>query len=279
MLFAPDINPVAVSIGPFFGFGPLKVHWYGLMYLFGFGGAWWFASYRAGRSGSGWNNQQISDLIFYGALGVILGGRIGSILFYNFSYYAANLVEIFFIWRGGMSFHGGLIGVLVALWLYARHNQRSFLAVGDVVAVLTPIGLFFGRIGNFINQELWGKAADVPWAMVFKTGGPIPRHPSQLYEAMLEGLVLFVVLLLFSLKPRPVGATSGLFLLGYGLFRFAVEFVREPDAHIGYLAFNWLTQGQLLSLPMILFGGGLIGWVYKARPPTPSGPAQTSNNK
>ncbi|MDH5648208.1 MAG: prolipoprotein diacylglyceryl transferase [Gammaproteobacteria bacterium] len=256
MINAPAIDPVA------FGIGPLKVHWYGLMYLFGFAGAWLVGGYRAGRQEAGWEKQEISDLVFYFAIGAILGGRIGYILFYNLGHYLSNPIEIFYIWAGGMSFHGGLLGAISAMWLYGRHTQRTFFAVTDFAAVLTPIGLFFGRIGNFINQELWGRVTDGPWGMIFKTGGPLPRHPSQLYEATLEGVALFVILWVFSNKARPIGFRSGLFLCGYGVFRFLVEFARQPDVHIGYLAFNWFTMGQLLSLPMILFGIWLIWRSY-----------------
>ena len=260
MLPYPNINPVAVQIGP------LKVHWYGIMYLIGFGTAWWLGLRRANRPDSGWNSQQIGDLIFYGALGAVLGGRIGYVLFYDLQLYLAEPLRIFEVWEGGMSFHGGLIGVLVAMALYKRHIGKSFFEVTDFVAPLVPIGLGAGRLGNFINGELWGKVSNVPWAMVFPGGGPLPRHPSQLYEAFLEGLVLFTILWLFSRKPRPQMAVSGLFLLCYGLFRFAVEFVRVPDAQLGYLAFGWVTMGQVLSTPLIFGGAALLWWAYgKAR--------------
>lgn len=259
MLIAPDIDPVAI------GMGPVKIHWYGLMYLVGFTGGWALGAQRAKRLGAGWKPLEVSDLLFYFALGVIVGGRFGYVLFYHPGYYATHPLEIFYIWTGGMSFHGGLIGVAVALGLYARHTQRAWLAVTDFVAPLVPIGLGAGRIGNFINQELWGRVTDAPWGMVFRTGGPLPRHPTQLYEFALEGLALFAILWLYSAKPRPTGAVSGLFLACYGVFRFLVELVRAPDAHIGYLAFGWLTLGQVLSLPMILAGIGLIAWAHKQR--------------
>jgi phosphatidylglycerol:prolipoprotein diacylglycerol transferase len=230
------------------------------MYLIGFLGAWWLGVYRAKRPGSGWRPEEIADLLFYGALGVILGGRLGYVLFYNLAYYLEHPVEMFYIWSGGMSFHGGLLGVIVAMWLYARRTQRAFFAVADFVALLTPLGLGAGRLGNFINHELWGRVTDVPWGMVFPGAGPLPRHPSQLYEFMLEGVALFIILWLYARRPRPTASVSGLFLLCYGAFRFLVEFAREPDAHLGYLAFDWVTMGQVLSLPMVLFGAGLIWW-------------------
>lgn len=259
MLAAPDIDPVAIQIGP------LAVRWYGLMYVVGFLGGWWLGVVRARRPGSGWRQEEIADLLFYVVIGVILGGRLGYVLFYNLPHYAAHPLEIFYIWQGGMSFHGGLLGVALALWLYARRSARPWLAVTDFLAPLAPVGLGPGRIGNFINQELWGKVTDLPWGMVFKHGGPWPRHPSQLYEAFLEGLVLFVLLWWYSARPRPTGAVSGLFLMGYGTFRFLVEFVREPDPQLGYLAWGWVTMGQALSLPMVLAGAALYAWAYRRR--------------
>ncbi|GAB4355089.1 MAG: prolipoprotein diacylglyceryl transferase [Methylohalobius crimeensis] len=259
MLPYPHIDPVAIQIGP------LKVHWYGLMYVIGFLGAWFLARWRAQRHD--WQNEAIDDLIFYGALGVVLGGRIGYMLFYNFPVLLQDPWSFFRVWEGGMSFHGGLLGVLAAMGWFAHKHRRSFFEVTDFLAPLVPVGLFFGRLGNFINGELWGKVTDLPWGMVFPTGGPLPRHPSQLYEAILEGLVLFTVLWIYSAKPRPKMAVSGLFLLLYGAFRFLVEFIREPDAHIGYLAFGWLTMGQLLSTPMILTGLLLLAFAYRRPSP------------
>jgi phosphatidylglycerol:prolipoprotein diacylglycerol transferase len=256
-MLAPDIDPVAISLGP------LKVHWYGLMYLVGFAGGWWLGTARARRPDSGWKSDEVGDLLFYIAVGVVLGGRLGYALFYNFAYYLKHPIEIFFIWTGGMSFHGGLIGVMVAMWLFGRRTRRPFFAVADFVAPLVPVGLGAGRIGNFINQELWGRVTDAPWGMVFKTGGPLPRHPSQLYEFALEGVVLFAILWWYSRRPRPTAAVSALFLICYGLFRFLVELVREPDAHLGYIAFGWLTMGQILSLPMLMLGGGLLAYAYR----------------
>jgi phosphatidylglycerol:prolipoprotein diacylglycerol transferase len=257
MLTYPEIDPVAIAIGP------LKIHWYGLMYLIGFAGAWWLMRLRAQAPKSGWSTEQVDDLLFYGALGVVAGGRVGYMLFYDFGALVENPLSLFFVWQGGMSFHGGLLGVLVALWAYARRETRSWLAVVDFVAPVVPIGLAAGRLGNFINGELWGKVSDVPWAMAFPSGGPEPRHPSQLYEFALEGVVLFLILWFYSRAPRPVGAVAGMFGLFYGAFRFLVEFVRMPDAHIGYLAFGWLTLGQVLSLPLILAGLYLLWAAYR----------------
>lgn len=258
MLTAPDIDPVAISLGP------LKIHWYGLMYVIGFLAGWWLGVVRARRPDSGWRATEVGDLVFYIALGAIVGGRLGYVLFYNPGYYLRYPLEILFIWEGGMSFHGGLIGVAVVMWLYARRTARPWLAVTDFIAPLAPIGLGAGRLGNFINHELWGKVTDLPWGMVFRNAGPFPRHPTPLYELFLEGVALFVILWFYSAHRRATGAVSGMFLLCYGVFRFLVEFVREPDAHIGYLAFGWVTMGQVLSLPMIAFGVWLM-WRARAR--------------
>lgn len=254
----PLIDPVALNLGP------LQIYWYGLMYLFGFVAAWGLARMRA--SSHGWQHNEIDDLLFYGALGVIIGGRLGYALFYDLAANLDNPINVLKIWQGGMSFHGGLIGVLVAFWWFARKTGKEFFQVSDFIAPMVPLGLFAGRIGNFINGELWGRVSDVPWAMVFPGGGPLPRHPSQLYQAMLEGLLLFILLWWFSSKPRPRMAVSGLFLTGYGVFRFLVEFVRVPDPQYGYLAFDWFTMGQLLCLPMIIAGSVMLWLAYQAKP-------------
>ena len=257
MLTYPNISPVAISAGPF------QVHWYGLMYLVGFLGGWWLGRLRTRRPGTGWQAVEIGDLLFYVALGVVLGGRIGYTLVYNFHGFIADPLVLFRIWQGGMSFHGGLVGVLIAMWLYARRTGRTFFQVTDYIAPLVPVGLGAGRLGNFINGELWGRPTDLPWGMVFPFVDTQPRHPSMLYEALLEGVVLFVILWVYSSRPRPTMAVSGLFLLCYGVFRFLVEFVRQPDAQIGYLAFDWLTMGHVLSLPMIVLGAAFLIHAYR----------------
>ncbi len=259
MLTYPKIDPIAVKLGP------VKVHWYGLMYLLGFVAFWLLGRYRARREDIVVRPEEVGDLLFYGMVGVILGGRLGYVLFYGTQGLLHDPLMIFRIWEGGMSFHGGLIGALTAGWIYQHRRGWGFLRTMDFVAPLIPPGLFFGRIGNFINGELWGKPTDLPWGMVFPGAGPEPRHPSQLYEAFLEGIVLFAVLWLFSSRPRPVGAVSGLFLICYGCFRFLIEFVRQPDPQLGYLALGWVTMGQILSLPMVLAGAGLVAWAYRRK--------------
>ncbi len=254
MIAYPDIDPVALALGP------LKIRWYGLMYLAGFAIAWLLARSRAKRPEFGWKLEWVDDLIFYSALGLILGARIGYMLFYGADTWLHDPVAILRIWEGGMSFHGGLLGVALCLWLYGRRIGKGFFEVSDFLAPLAPLGLFCGRMGNFINGELWGKATDVPWAFVV---GGVPRHPSQLYEGILEGFVLFAILWTYSSRRPPVKAVSGAFLLFYGLFRFAVEFVRVPDAQLGYLAFGWLTMGQVLSSPMIILGLILVLLAYR----------------
>lgn len=268
MLTYPDFDPVAVSFGPFhvggYTIGPLEVHWYGLMYLFGFMAGWVLANYRTRRSDNTWTKDQVGDLVFYVALGVILGGRIGYVLFYNFDKFLHNPVWLFEVWTGGMSFHGGAIGVLIAFWLLSRKFNKRFFDVSDFVVPFVPIGLAAGRLGNFINGELWGRPSHVPWAMIFPRDPlQVPRHPSQLYEFTLEGVVLFLVLWFYSAKPRPAGAITGLFGVGYAVARITCEFFREPDPQIGYLYGGWFTEGMLLSIPMFFIGLWLIIWAYK----------------
>lgn len=252
MIPLPQIDPIAFSLGP------LQFRWYGMMYLFGFLSGWWLGRVRAAKHLSRWTVSMVDDMVTYIIIGVVLGGRLGYILFYDLPYYASNPEQIFSIWNGGMSFHGGLLGVVIAMWLLARRFHMQFMDISDFVAPLIPPGLFFGRIGNFINGELWGSTTELPWGIVFPHAGPLPRHPSQLYEALLEGIILFGVLWWYSSSKRHRGAVSGMFALLYGLFRFSVEFIRQPDAQIGYLAFGWLTMGQVLCLPLILLGAWLL---------------------
>ncbi len=259
MLVHPQFDPVAVSLGP------IAIRWYGLMYLAAFGLFFFLGRYRAKRDPwRGVSYALIDDLLFFGVLGVVLGGRLGYVLFYKPGYYAAHPLEILAVWQGGMAFHGGFLGVLVAAWWVARRHRIGWLALTDFIAPLIPCGLAAGRMGNFINGELWGRASDVPWAMVFPQAGPVPRHPSQLYQFALEGLLLFAMLWLYSARRRPAGAVSGAFLLGYGVFRFAAEYFREPDNFLGLLAFD-LSMGQWLSLPMIAAGAGLFAWAHGRR--------------
>ena len=257
MLYYPHINPIAFRIGP------LKVHWYGLMYLVGFVAAWGLALYRARKPSSGWSTEQVSDLIFYGAIGVIVGGRLGYMIFYNLPNFIAHPWIVFQVWDGGMSFHGGMIGVGLATWVYSSRYQKRWMDVIDFSAPLVPIGLAAGRLGNFINGELWGRITTVPWGMVFPRAGPLARHPSQIYEFLLEGVLLFIILWCFSAKRRPPFAVTALFLLCYGIFRFIAEFFRQPDPQLGFIAFGWLTMGQLLSLPMIIVGSVTLWWAYR----------------
>jgi len=259
MLVHPQFDPVALSLGP------IAIRWYGLMYLVAFGLFFFLGRYRAKRDPwRGVSYALIDDLLFFGVLGVVLGGRLGYVLFYKPGYYAAHPLEIFAVWQGGMAFHGGLLGVLAAVWWIARKHGIRWLALTDFIAPLVPCGLAAGRMGNFINGELWGRPTDVPWAMIFFHGGPVPRHPSQLYQFALEGLLLFAILWLYSARQRPAGAVSGAFLLGYGVFRFAAEYFREPDNFLGLLAFD-LSMGQWLSLPMIAVGAGVLAWAYGRR--------------
>ncbi len=261
MLVHPQFDPVAIHLGP------LAVHWYGLMYLLGFVAFIWLGRKRLRvLNRPGWDDKMLDDLLFYGVLGVVLGGRLGQVLFYEPGYYFSNPLKIIAVWEGGMSFHGGFIGVMLAMALFAKRRKLSWLPLMDFIAPLVPIGLGAGRIGNFINGELWGRPTDVPWAMIFPQVDNLPRHPSQLYECALEGIVLFTLLWLYSRKPRPAGAVSGLFLIGYGSFRFIAEFTRNPDDGIfGYMTFG-VSMGQWLSLPMVLAGIGLIRWAYKKEP-------------
>jgi len=256
MFIYPDINPVAVKIGP------IKIYWYGIMYVVAFAMAWGLAVFRARKPGSGWSRHQITDLIFYCALGVIVGGRIGYMFFYNFSGFIHNPLTIFQIWDGGMSFHGGLIGVMISLIIFAKKTHRHFFAVWDFVVPLAPLGLAAGRLGNFINGELWGRITTIPWGMIYPQAGALPRHPSELYEFFMEGIVLFIIIWWYSAKPRPRMAVSGLFLICYGMFRFMLELFRQPDPQLGFVAFGWLTMGQLLSIPMILGGTILMYCAY-----------------
>jgi phosphatidylglycerol---prolipoprotein diacylglyceryl transferase len=259
MFVYPNPDPVALAIGP------LHVRWYGLMYLVGFLAAWWLGRRRAARPGSTWTPLDVDDLIFYLALGVILGGRLGWMLFYGTERLLADPASVVRIWEGGMSFHGGLVGVIVALVVFASRRGRSIVDVFDFTAPLPAIGFGAGRVGNFINGELWGKPTDVPWAVVVDG---VPLHASQLYEALLEGLVLFVIMWWFTAKPRARWAPSGLFLVCYGMFRIAIEFVRVPDENRGYLALGWVTMGQLLSLPMIVAGLWMLAVAARRRQPS-----------
>ncbi|MES2561097.1 MAG: prolipoprotein diacylglyceryl transferase [Pseudomonadota bacterium] len=258
MLVHPQFDPIAVQLGP------LAIRWYGLMYLVGFALLWWIGRRRiAAHPGGVWTRKDLEDGLFYGILGTILGGRLGYVMFYKLGDYLAEPWKIFYVWEGGMSFHGGMLGVIFALWLYARLHRQDWLAVTDFMAPLVPLGLAAGRLGNFINAELWGRATDVPWAMIFPNVDNLSRHPSQLYEFALEGVALFILLWWYSSKRPPRGAVSGLFLVGYGCFRFLVEFTREPDSYLGVLALG-LTMGQWLSAPMIALGAWMIAWSYRA---------------
>lgn len=248
MLVHPQFDPIALQLGP------IAIHWYGLMYLTGFALVWLLGTARIRKGLAPVNRQGLEDLIFYCVAGVILGGRLGYVLFYKPTYYLQHPVEVFYIWQGGMAFHGGLLGVLAAMALFAYKRKISFFTLSDFLAPLVPLGLAAGRLGNFINGELWGRASSMPWAMVFpQAQDGIARHPSQLYQMSLEGILLFIILWLYSSKPRATGKVSGLFLIGYGFFRFIVEFTREPDSFLGLLTAG-LSMGQLLSLPMILVG-------------------------
>ncbi|NQY03346.1 MAG: prolipoprotein diacylglyceryl transferase [Halieaceae bacterium] len=271
MLPYPDIDPVAVSLGP------VQVHWYGLTYLGGLAFAWWFARLRASKPGAVMAREQVDDLIFYAAIGIIVGGRIGYAFFYGWDQLVADPSWLLRVWQGGMAFHGGLLGVIAAMYLFARRHGIAFGAMLDFIAPLAPVGLGLGRLGNFIGQELWGRATDVPWAMVFpKDPLQLARHPSQLYQFALEGVLLFAVLYWFTARPRPTWSAAGVFAVGYGCVRFFVEFFREPDAHLGFQAFGWMTRGQMLCLPMIAAGVLMIVYAYKQQGSRPTPENQAS---
>jgi phosphatidylglycerol:prolipoprotein diacylglycerol transferase len=257
MLVHPQFDPVALQLGP------LAIHWYGLMYLAGFLVFLWLGRKRVARlDDKRLNNKLLDDLLFYGVLGVVLGGRLGYVLFYKPGYYLSHPLEILSVWQGGMSFHGGFLGVIIAMAWLAHRQKLRWLQLTDFIAPLVPPGLAFGRIGNFINGELWGRPSEVPWAMMFQHADKLPRHPSQLYECALEGILLFAMLWWFASRPRPVGMISGLFLIGYGSARFLVEFTREPDDFLGLLSFG-MSMGQWLSLPMII--AGIVMMVVSSR--------------
>ena len=277
--FLVDFDPVALDLGP------VQIHWYGITYLVAFGLGWYLLARRAREDHWPLTPPQAGDFMFWCVIGIFVGGRMGYVLFYALDRWFADPLFPLWVQQGGMSFHGGLIGVLVAIWFYARHLGVSFLRLGDFSAQVVPLGLACGRIGNFIGGELWGRISDVPWAMIFPNAidrslrgtdalqeawrsgrlDELARHPSQLYQAALEGLLLFVIVWVFARKPRPAGAVGGLFLAGYAVFRWLAEFFREPDAHLGFIAFDWLTMGQVLSLPMFIAGVGLMIWAYRGR--------------
>jgi phosphatidylglycerol:prolipoprotein diacylglycerol transferase len=257
MFIHPQFDPVALQLGP------LAVRWYGLMYLVGFALVWAAGRWRIAQRPDGvWTAKDFEDVLFYGILGTILGGRLGYVLFYKFADYLAEPWRALYVWEGGMSFHGGLLGVILAVAWFASSRRQDWLAATDFIAPLVPLGLAAGRLGNFINAELWGRPTSVPWAVVFPNVDGVPRHPSQLYEFALEGVVLFFVLWWFSARPRSRGAVSGAFLLGYGALRFGVEFTREPDGFLGLLT-GGLSMGQWLSAPMIVAGAALIVWACR----------------
>ena len=256
MLPYPQIDPVFLRLGP------LQFRWYGLMYLLGLTAAYFVIKFRAAAQNIELAKEQIYDLIVYAAVGVFLGGRLGYCLFYNFSYYVSHPLKILAVWEGGMSFHGGLLGTALALWWFSRRRGLSIYTVADLAAASVPIGLGLGRIGNFINAELYGRPTDVPWCMVFPGGGPQCRHPSQLYEAGLEGGLLFVLLWVIGRYPTPPGTTFWTFICGYGLCRMVVEFFRQPDIQLGFVL-GPFSMGQVLSFPMILIGAFMVAWGYK----------------
>lgn len=257
----PVIDPV------FFKLGPLQFRWYGLMYVIGFISSYFIIRNEVKQKGLGLSNESVADLIFIMALGVVLGGRLGYVLFYDLSSYLAEPQRIFAIWQGGMSFHGGFIGVLLAGFWFSRRNNMKFLQLSDLVALAAPVGLGLGRIGNFINGELYGRVTTVPWGMIFPAGGPLPRHPSQLYEAFLEGLILFLMIRILSGRFKSIGTATAVFIAGYGLFRFVVELFRQPDNQLGFF-WGYFSMGQLLSLPLFVAGTGLLIWLNRRKQDT-----------
>lgn len=257
MFVHPQFDPVAISLGP------LAVHWYGLMYLLSFLVGWGVAVWRTRSPHVHWDREEVGDFLFYVVLGVVIGGRVGYMLFYQPQLLLSDPLQLFFIWEGGMSFHGGMLGVFAAAAWFARKTERKFFDVTDFVAPVIPIGLFFGRIANFINAELVGRPTDVPWAMIYPQVDALARHPSQLYQAALEGIVLLALLWFVARRPRRRMVVSGLFLIGYGALRFTAEFFRQPDAHLGFIAFDWMTMGQLLCLPMIAGGVLLLALAHR----------------
>ena len=269
MIHYPEIDPIALSLGP------LQVRWYGLTYLLGFVTAWLLGRYRASRPGSSWSVRDVDDFVTYAVLALIVGARVGYVAFYGWNRFLADPSYLLRVWEGGMSFHGGALGIAACMVIFARLRKKSLGQVADFFTPLAPPGLFFGRLGNFINGELWGRETSLPWGLLYPAHmdptGTV-RHPSQIYEALLEGVVFFLILWFYSARTRPRWAVAGLFLLGYGCFRLAVEFVREPDAQLGFLAFGWVTMGQLLSLPMILCGALLFLWANR-RDDSGQGPA------
>ncbi|MEY2342690.1 prolipoprotein diacylglyceryl transferase [Acidithiobacillus sp. IBUN Pt1247-S3] len=257
MLHYPNINPIGFQLGP------ITIHWYGLLEIISFVIATLWLIRRGRRSHTPWKKSEVVDLEFFVAIGAILGGRVGYVLWYNLPYYMQHPLHMLFIWDGGMSFHGGLLGVVLACWLFAKSKpEHNFLPTLDFIAPAVPIGLGLGRIANFVNDQLFGRVSHLPWAMVFPAGGPQPRQPSQIYEFLLEGVLLFLILATYSRRARPIGAVGGLFVFCYGVFRFLVEFVRQPDIQLGFVL-GPLTMGQILSIPMIILGPVIIWWAYR----------------